>query len=202
MRITTYHAKATRTIPVKVEYCCEFCNQPNTDNSQKLVVSAASHGSLINHVTDEMKEEAAQITDYQTEKLFEDLKNRRYIKAGFTCTCKRCGKKQTWSSFCKYYSLLIMLFILGIIFFICELASVGSLYEENPAGLLVLLLPVAMALPHAILLIRNLIKNSHIKKLDEKYLPKIFIGKHQVPEAPVPEEQNQSTETPDYGDDF
>ena len=174
MRITTYHTKATRSVPLTVNYTCEFCEHYNTDTGQVLDLSGSSHISLIKRYTNRMTQEAKEDLEIQTQKTLDHLKHRRYQKLGLTCACRSCGKRQTWSSFIKSPDILVLLFLLGCVFFLLTLPSIVTLLEEGAKSLLIFLIFWAMILPEAIILLLHYSKSKKLERTNERYLPKFI----------------------------
>lgn len=174
MRITTFYTKATRSIPVTVDYICEFCEHANKDDSQVIKVSGDSRQSLIRVYTDQMKQEAAENLETQTKRMLYDLNQKRYKKLGLTCTCSQCGKRQTWSSYRRSNDFFVTLFVLGLVFLVPSPFRILSMVgEEGAKALLLLAVPLLMIAPEAVILILNYRNKRRIGRMDSRYLPKI-----------------------------
>lgn len=97
----TYQVKKILSVPITISYVCEHCGHENIDKSQELTVSGSSGASFSGRITDEMKADAGNSLEKETDRLLYDIRSRRYQKLGMTCACENCRKRQTWSSFLK-----------------------------------------------------------------------------------------------------
>ena len=178
MSTTFYQVKATRAIPITVDYVCEHCGHANTNDSQMLDLAGYSRLSVFSGMTDSRKAQALDDLRMYTRRVVYDMEMHRYKKFTLTCACSHCGKRQSWSSYhapSRLYSTLCLLGLVGI-------PSVGvvSAIKENGWAILFLLLPPLLIAPQVYTMYCNYQANRKTAQLDDKYLPRITFRDAQV----------------------
>ena len=201
MPIKYYRTKATRGIPVKIDYVCEFCDHAESDSDQVVDVEGYSRPSAFKRITRRSQTEAYLHLETETERMLYDIKNKNYQNLGLTCKCHHCQKRQSWSSFIKSYDILVLLFVLGVAGLVITVPRMLiALFTDLTVSPLVLLASLLLALPQTVVYILNHKNRQRIMSLDEKYLPKItFYAEDVVRKAEkVDRDENKSAVEREY----
>ena len=161
--------------PIKVSYTCEHCGEYNQDAKQTIRARGVSRLALF-HVSQRMTDTAQRRAEKDLASALSDVEQNKFKDLHLTCRCKKCGKRQLWSSFVSKKALGVAM----CLFIVCLLSFfpifIVSVVDYGISGIKYwrwefFTISVIMLSAYPLLLFFNRIKQMRISKRDEKSLP-------------------------------